>query len=174
MAPTRRPWRRLALVATVVALLAAGCGKKSEGPDDRTATVRVGGRTLDFVIDSCGIDKRTLFVVGRPASREPEPGQQILQAVVGFADSKHEKIDLRAVAVTVDLSSTERVGAIGAESLERLGGTPPAPGKIESAERRGSRITVHAAAEHLTMDNKGTGTDAGQLVLDTRCAASKR
>ena len=132
--------------------------------------MRVDGRTIDFVIDSCGIDGLTVFVVGRPASSSVEPGQQILQAAVGFADRKHQEIDLDAVAVTVDLSATERVGAIGPEALERLGGTPPAPGTIDSAERRGSRITVRADAEHLTMDNTGTGESAGSLTLDTRCA----
>ena len=90
--------------------------------------MRIDGRTLDFVVDSCGIDGRTVFVVGRPADSTADPGQQILQAAVGFADQRHQDIDLDAVAVTVDLSATDRVGAIGPESLDRLGGTPPAPG----------------------------------------------
>ena len=158
------------VVLALLALAGSGCGKNPSGPDDRTASVRIDGRTRDFVIDSCGIDGRTVFVVGRPADGGDEPGQIILQAVVGFADREHQEIDLDAVAVTVDLSATERVGAIGPESLERLGGTPPAPGTIESAERRGSRITIRAEAEHLTMDNDGTGASAGPLTVDTRCA----
>ncbi len=171
---TVRP-KRFARTVVVVALVlaasvSAGCGKKPSGPDDRTATVRIDGRTLDFVVDSCGIDGRTVFVVGRPADPTADPGQQIMQAAVGFADRQHQDIDLDAVAVTVDLSATDRVGAIGPESLDRLGGTPPAPGRIESAQRRGSRITIRARAERLTMDNKGTGESAGPLVVDTRCA----
>ena len=158
------------MVLALLALAGSGCGKKPSGPDDRTASVRIDGRTRDFVIDSCGIDGRTVFVVGRPADGGDEPGQVILQAVVGFIDREHQEIDLDAVAVTVDLSESERIGAIGPESLERLGGTPPAPGTIESAQRRGSRITIRAEAEHLTMDNSGTGTSAGQLIVDTRCA----
>jgi flagella basal body P-ring formation protein FlgA len=117
------------------------------------------------------MDHRTVFIVGRQAGGGAEPGQQILQAAIGFADAEHQKIDLDAVAVTVDLSATERVGAIGEKSLDRLGGTPPAPGTIESAVRRGSRITVRAEAEHLTMDNTGTGQTAGELTVDTRCTA---
>ena len=37
----------------------------------------------------------------------------------------------------------------------------------------GRKLPDHVAAEHLTMDNKGTGKSAGPLVLDTRCAAAK-
>jgi len=53
------------VVLALLALAGSGCGKKPSGPDDRTASVRIDGRTRDFVIDSCGIDGVEVWPVRR-------------------------------------------------------------------------------------------------------------
>lgn len=150
----------LALVGSL-AVGATACGKDEFG--DRTARVTVDGRTTGFHLDSCGLDRRTLFVVGRA-----DDGS-ILQAVVGLAGDR--KRGLRASTGFSVIQGPTTVEAFGSESWARRGRSGPAPGTITSARLRGARIQVAGSARSVDDNQIATGPDAVDVTIDARCDA---
>jgi hypothetical protein len=131
------PVRRTAVLAGLVVMViagASGCAKDDFA--DRSAVVTIGGSRQTYEVESCGLDKQTVFVVARA-----DDGA-ILQGVMGL--EKDDKTGVPAsTGVTVDLdpsSEDTRVAAFGAEAWERRGSAGKAPGSISSAKLRGSRI----------------------------------
>jgi hypothetical protein len=166
---------RCALLALVVAgtvLGAGGCGK--DGFEDRTARVTIGEKTTSYVVDSCGLDGRTLFVVAR------SDGGSVLQAVVGLKADRRTGIPA-STGLTVARPATEaeyasgddsRVayGAFGAESWARRGRNGSPPGHITSARLRGSRIQVGGDAVRVDPEDRPVGGSSSQRVsIDVRC-----
>ena len=121
------------IAALAIGAVLTGCG----GPEfpDKAAVVTLGGDRRSFVVDSCGLDRRTLFVVGRA-----DDGA-VVQAVVGLEADRETGVPA-STGITVDLDPQRedtRVAAFGAEAWERRGAT---------ARRRRSAAptaTVHAA-----------------------------
>ena len=161
----RRSLGTVVLVAALVAGL-AGCGK-DEFPD-KTARVSISGRTTTFQVDSCGLDGRTAFLVGRA------DGGSVLQAVVGVQLDQKTGVT-RSTGLSVIDEGIE-LGAFGAESWERRSMTGPAPGTITSAKLRGSRIQV--AGRVVALDEKGVMTspndEGSAFTLDARCDAAEQ
>ncbi len=160
---TRPPLVARTLVAVVVAAAAvvgASCSRNEF--DDRTATVTVDGRVTRLAVDSCGLDERTLFVVGRA-----DDGSTV-QVVVGLEDDRTTGV-VDSTGLTFDADGLS-LGAFGTEAWSRRGRTDAAPGTIRSAGLRGSRIQVGAEVVALTAEG---GAEAGgepvDLSFDARC-----
>lgn len=137
----------------------AGCGKSEF--KDRTARVTVDGRGTQYTVDSCGLDSRTLFVVGRA-----DDGS-VLQAVVGLTNDR--KRGVRASTGFSVLQGPTTVEAFGQESWERRAKTGPAPGEITSARLRGSRIQLSGRARFVDNDEVPTSPEAIDVSIDARC-----
>lgn len=157
-----RPRRPLAALA--VLLVAAGACGREPAFEDRTAEVTLDGRTTTFTIDTCGLDGRTAFVVGRSDDGD------VVQAVVGVEDDGETGVPASTgISVIADDGSAH--AAFGAESWTRRGGEGDPPGAIDSARVRGARIQAEGRAEPVDGDDRPTGGEAVDLVLDARCDA---
>ncbi|CAN5583833.1 hypothetical protein BH10ACT1_BH10ACT1_28990 [soil metagenome] len=165
-----RPYlcRSLGAVALACAVVVglAGCGKDEFA--DKTARVTIGGRTTTYTVDSCGLDDRTAFIVGRT------DGGSVLQAVVGVqADRKTGVADSTGLSVIDD---GVELAAFGDESWERRSMTGPAPGAVTSSKIRGSRI--QAAGKVVAVAADGTITspsdEGSAFTLDARCDAAEQ
>ncbi len=145
------------LVLTVV--MSAGCSRNEF--DDRTAVVAVDGRSTTFKVDSCGLDATTVFVVGRSSKGD------VVQAVVGVeADGRTGVV--ASTGLTLGPDGAE-LAAFGAESWRRRGQSGAAPGRIDSAQVRGSRIQVSG---RLVQTATAAGTAPAPSVafsFDARC-----
>ncbi len=162
-----RPSRRTVGLLVVALLLVAGvaaCAKDDFA--DRSAVVSIGGSRQTFEVESCGLDKQTVFVVARANDGA------ILQGVMGLEDDDKTGI-AASTGATVDFdpsSKDTRVAAFGAESWERRGSTGPAPGSITSAKLRGSRIQF--AGEAVPVDANDVPVPDGKaerFSVDARC-----
>lgn len=162
-----RPARSAAVlaVATVVLVGATSACSKNEF-EDQTAVVSVGGSTQTYEIDSCGLDGRTVFVVGRA-----DDGA-IVQGVMGLErDDKTGVTESTGVTIDLDPSSDQtRVAAFGDEAWERRGSSGNPPGSITSAKLRGSRIqfsgnVVPVDANDVPVPNG----EAQAFSVDARC-----
>jgi hypothetical protein len=144
----------------VLALLGmGGCGKSEF--KDRTARVTVDGRGTQYTVDSCGLDGRTLFVVGRA-----DDGS-VLQAVVGLTKDRK-----RGVAASTGFSVIQgpvTVEAFGQESWARRGKNGPAPGEITSARLRGARIQLGGQARFVDTAEVPTSPKPTDVTIDARC-----
>lgn len=156
--------RGVALGALLVPGLLVGCGRNEF--KDRTAVVVIGGSRETFVVDSCGLDGRTVFLVARSS------GGSVLQGVMGVR--KDHKTGVRtSTGLTVDLdpaSADTRVAAFGAESWSRRGSAGPAPGTITAARLRGSRIQF--SGEVVPVDANDLvvpGAVGERFSVDARC-----
>jgi hypothetical protein len=149
----------LAVLGTTLLTGTAGCGK--DAFPDRSAQVTIGGRVTVFHIDSCGLDHRTAFVVGRAKDGS------ILQAVIGVrADHRTGIPASTGITVTADPAS---VSAFGEESWHRRGESGTPPGRITSARIRGSRIQVGADAQPVDAHDQPTQDPLEVLHMDARC-----
>ena len=125
------------------------------------AQVTIAGHVTVFHVDSCGLDHRTAFVVGRA-----DDGS-VLQAVIGVrADHTTGIPASTGVTITDDPAS---VSAFGAESWHRRGQSGAPPGRITSARIRGSRIQVCAFAQPVDDEDLPTTAPVEELHLDARC-----
>ena len=150
----------LTAVLLVLAVLGlAGCGKSEF--KDRTARVTVDGRGTQYTVDSCGLDGRTLFVVGRA-----DDGS-VLQAVLGLTKDRKKGVTASSgFSVTQGPTTLE---AFGQESWGRRGKTGPAPGEITSAQLRGSRIQFGGRARYVDTDEVPTSPESIDVSIDARC-----
>jgi len=153
-----RPWIPGVVAAAVVA---AGCGREPDF-DDRTAQVTVGGDTTTYQVDACGLDGRTVFVVGRS-----DDGGGVVQAVVGVeADGETGVTASTGVTVT---EGDHPVAAFGDEAWARRDEAGEAPGQINSARVRGARIQASGRAQPVAVDGSPTSADRVPLSFDARC-----
>lgn len=173
--PKRSPRRRrsggvvAACGLVVLACGLAGCGKDEFA--DKTARVELSGRTTTFEVDSCGLDGRTAFVVGR------SEGGSVLQAVIGVGADERTGVT-RSTGLSVIDDNVELAG-FGQESWERRGLSGSAPGTITSARIRGSRIQAAGTLVPVDADGKPTATSSAagsgtRFSLDARCDAADR
>ncbi|MCU1371479.1 MAG: hypothetical protein JWO77_2673 [Ilumatobacteraceae bacterium] len=153
-----------AALATVLVGTLAGCGKDEF--EDKTAVVRVGGSSQTYSVDSCGLDKQTVFVVARA-----DDGA-IVQGVMGLEDDDKTGVPA-STGITIDLdpsSEDTRVAAFGVESWERRGSNGKAPGTIAAAKLRGSRIQF--SGDVVPVDANDVPIPDGEpqrFSLDARC-----
>lgn len=154
--------RTLARVALAVAVAVAGCGREPSFPD-RVARVTTDGRTIEFELDSCGLDGQTAFLVGRTESGAT------LQAVVGVEPDGETGVP-DSTGITVQDFDTP-LSAFGDEAWARRGETGPAPGSIETARIRGARIQASGRAAVVDGDEVPTGDGLVAIGLDARCDA---
>ena len=158
--------RILAVAATVLVALGGlgGCGRKEF--EDRTAIVTVGDARTSFTLDECGRDGQTIYVVGRA-----DDGS-MFQAVMGLRKDKLTAV-ARSTGFTLDADPSRddtRVGAFGNEAWERKGGAGAAPGRIDDARLRGSRIQFDGQAVPLDgADRRVPGAASTHFSLDARC-----
>ncbi|MFN8017457.1 MAG: hypothetical protein U0P45_04965 [Acidimicrobiales bacterium] len=158
--------RILAVAATVLVSIGGlgGCGRHEF--EDRTAIVTVGDARTSFSLDDCGRDGQTIYVVGRA-----DDGS-MFQAVMGLRKDKVTAVE-RSTGFTLDADpqrSDTRVGAFGVEAWERKGGTGAAPGRIDSARLRGSRIQFDGQAVPLdASDREVPGAEPAHFSFDARC-----
>lgn len=159
----RRSFVRTAVAAALLVAL-AGCSRNEF--EDRTAVIKVGGSSQTYVVDSCGLEDQTVFVVARA-----DDGA-IVQGVMGLEDDDKTGIPA-STGVTLDLdpqSDQTRVAAFGAESWERRGGKGEPPGTITSARLRGSRIQFSGEAVPVDADDVAVPNGkAESFSLDARC-----
>lgn len=78
----------------MLVLAVAGCAKDEFA--DRSAVVSIGGSRQTYEVESCGLDKQTVFVVARA-----DDGA-ILQGVMGLEEDDETGIPA-STGVTVDL-----------------------------------------------------------------------
>lgn len=160
----RRTTPRLAVLLLVMALLGlAGCGKDTF--EDRTARVTVDGRGTGYTIDSCGLDGRTLFMVGRA-----DDGS-VLQAVVGLAEDRK-----KGVTASTGFSVTQgptTLEAFGKESWQRRGKSGPPPGEVTSARLRGARIQLAGQARFVDENEVPTASETIDVSIEARCDEQK-
>jgi hypothetical protein len=151
-------------VALLVALAATvGCGREPAFPD-RTARVTVGDETTTFTVDACGLEGRTVRVVGRT-----DDGA-ILQAVVGLEEDGETGVP-RSTGLTVfDLDGVS-LSAFGDESWARRGESGDAPGEIETARIRGARIQASGRAAVVDDEEVPVSAELRPIRLDARCDA---
>ena len=151
---------RVGLVVLVLAMVvAAGCSRNEF--DDRTAVVTVDGRSTTFEVDTCGLDATTVFVVGRSSKGD------VVQAVVGVEVDGQTGV-LASTGLTVGPDGAE-LAAFGGESWQRRGESGAAPGRIDSARVRGSRIQVSGRLVQ-TVSAAGTApTPSTAFSFDARC-----
>ncbi|QXC59552.1 hypothetical protein KSP35_14290 [Aquihabitans sp. G128] len=153
------------LVLVVGALALTGCGKDEFA--DKTARVTVSGKTTTYQVDSCGLDGRTAFVVGRSDSGS------ILQAVVGVKADKATGVPSSTGLSVID-DGLELAG-FGSESWQRRGMSGAAPGTVTSARIRGSRIQASGRLVGVDADGKPRAGASGvddtgfPFTLDARC-----
>lgn len=150
------------LIALVTAVGLGACSRDDFG--DRTAVVSAGDRTVDFTIDSCGLDGSTLFVVGRSDAGE------ILQAVIALADDGASG-DPAATGVTFDVG-VDTYGAFGPTAWSRRAGAGAVPGHISWARLRGARIQFAGEADPVDEDGRavtGGGAEPVRFDVDARC-----
>jgi hypothetical protein len=165
---TAQAWRRrIAIVATAVAAAGGlvGCGKDEFA--DRSAVVKLGGSTVTYDVEACGLDRQTVFVLAEA------PDGALLQGVMGLEEDDKTGIP-ESTGVTVDLDpATEdsRVAAFGPEAWERRGSTGPPPGSIASARLRGSRIQFSGTVVSVDADDQPVGAAGGEqgFSVDARC-----
>lgn len=151
-------------VVVAVALAGAVLGGCSREPafEDRTARVTWGSRTVTFEVDGCLLDGQTAYVVGHSESGAT------LQAVVGVeADGETGVPD--STGLTVDGFDEVGLVAFGDEAWERKGETGDAPGSIETARIKGSRIQASGQAVTTGPDGEPLPGDARTITLDSRC-----
>jgi hypothetical protein len=147
-----------------VALLAASIlAARGGGFEDRTASVVVGDDTTTFELDSCGLERSTVFVVGRA------DGGRILQLVVSLEDDGATGIP-DSTGFSVDAADGTELAAFGAEAWSRRGMTGAPPGEVVGARVEGSRIQVSARAVEVDPSGRPRpgGADA-TVSLDARC-----
>lgn len=174
------PLRLAAVIALAVVATVPGCSRKEFV--DHTAKITVDGRTTTFTVDSCGLDRRTVFVVAHA------PGGGVLQAVVGVRqDHKTGVTDRTGLTVTSSSGWTTTApneGVIRSVTLAAFGpgawqlrkGTGRAPGQITSARVRGSRIQVAGSLVQLDDQDQVVTPVTGEprrypFTLDARCDA---
>lgn len=159
--PARRHRLFGALLSMAVAAAAGltGCST-DEAPDTDTAELTVDGSASEVSLTACGLDGRTVFLVGRSSDG------LVLQAVIGLDED--DEADLAATAVTVDRDGAISAAA-GADAAPGLQLTGPAPGEIRSASLEGDRVRMTADLERVTNGRRSTGDVAGELRLDARC-----
>lgn len=141
-------------------MLGGGCSR--DGFEDRTARVEVDGTSTTYEVDACGLDGRTLFVVGRATDGT------VLQAVVGLEADDDTGVP-ESTGLTVSTDDAD-LAAFGAESWARRGEAGAAPGRITGARLKGSRIQVEGRFATLDPDGR-TVVDGAALPfsLDARC-----
>lgn len=159
-----RPHLRLVSIGLVLALVVAASGCSRGGFEDRTARLTRAGRLTTFVVDACGLDGRTIFVVGRNDHGD------VLQAVVGLEADALTGVPA-STGLTVDDRAGNRRGAFGAEAWQRRGSSGRPPGAIRSSGRRGARIALSGDLEGLTREDTAAGTASGLVPfgLEVRC-----
>ena len=133
------------VVLGAVVVMSAGCSRNEF--DDRTAVVTVDGRSTTFQVDTCGLDATTVFVVGRSAKGG------VVQAVVGVEADGQTGVVV-STGITVGPEGAE-LAAFGDESWQRRGESGAAPGRIDAAQVRGSRIQVSG---RLVQSEAASGT----------------
>lgn len=141
----------------------AGCAKDEF--DDRSAVVSIGGSSQTYEVESCGLDKQTVFVVGRA-----DDGA-IVQAVMGLDDDATGVPASTGITVDLDAASDEtRVAGFGAEAWERRGSSGPPPGTIGSARLRGSRVQFSGDVVPVDADDVPVPNGAAApFSFDARC-----
>lgn len=152
--------RSVLLLAVAAAGLAAlGCGREPAFPD-RTARVTLDGEVIAFAVDSCLLDGRTAYVVGRA-----EDGR-LVQAVVGVeADGATGVTASTGLTVTDDEAG---VAAFGEEAWTRRGEEGRPPGTITSARIRGARIQARGRAAPVDAEDRPLGPEV-EVAFDARC-----
>lgn len=122
----------------------------------------VGDDTATFELDSCGLERSTVFVVGRADGR-------ILQLVVSLEDDGATGIPA-STGFSVDAADGTELAAFGAEAWSRREMTGAPPGEVVGAAVEGSRIQVSGRAVEVDPSGRPRpgGIDA-TVRLDARC-----
>ena len=158
--------RLVALFATALAVVAGLVGCAKDEFADRSAVVTIGGSSQTYVVESCGLDDQTVFLVARA-----DDGA-IVQGVMGLEDDDETGVPA-STGVSIDLDPTSddtRVAAFGAESWERRGMTGSPPGSIARARLRGSRIQFSGTVEPVDpQDRPVPEGEPMSFSLDARC-----
>ena len=140
-------------------VMSAGCSRNEF--DDRTAVVTVDGRATTFTVDTCGLDATTVFIVGRSSKGD------VVQAVVGVEADGQSGV-LASTGLTVGPDGAE-LAAFGAESWQRRGESGAAPGRIDSAQVRGSRIQVSGRLVQTETAAGAAPAPSVAFSFDARC-----
>ena len=123
------------------------------------------GLVTTFTLDACGPDEQVAYMVGKAAA-----GTR-LQAVVCVEADGETGVPAESGFTVTSTDDDPSYAAFGPDAWVARGQTGVAPGTIDSARIKGSRIQAQGEARPVDVQDRPTTGPAVAVELDARCDA---
>lgn len=142
----------------MVMMVVAACGQDTVS--DGTAEVVVDDAAIDFALQACGVDEATFVMAGMSA------GGELIQVVVGVTPDGESGFvaDIDEVGISIEYAD-HVYEAFTPLAWTLRGESDPAPGRVQEAAIRGSRLSLDVVAEPA--DDSGAANVA--VAVEARC-----